>query len=284
MKHGTYLAGLLAVALVAPAWGQITIDQSPLQEQLGKTRALTAYEAISPAGLQGIIGATGAGQTYDFSAVAYKVSFWATQEYLASPTGVPGGDDSHLAQANLVIKQIMSTTGEPTPADADSTSWSFGKLQSDGFYQLGSVMPVDMNEDGTLEMWVLKYVPALLTTKFPLTFGTSWTQVVTMQSPFYNQQVTNTYEVDGWGTLVTPAGSAACLRLRHVDERSIPFIGGVTRTTTLSFVTLGNVEASVTLDQAGQPVSATYLVFEGGGGGQTAVEARAWGEVKRQTR
>jgi hypothetical protein len=283
MKRSTCLVGLLAVASVAPAWGQITLEQTYLQMHVGETRALTCYEAVTPAGLQGPIAAVGAGQTYDFTTVAYQVSFWASQEYLSSPAGVPLGDDAHLAQANLVIKQLISKTGVPVGDEADSSSWSFHKLQSDGFYQLGMAMPADLNEDGTPEVLAFKYVPALLATKFPLTFGTAWNQVVTLQSPFYSQQVTNTYEVDGWGTLVTPAGSAPCLRLRHVDERPIPFIGGVTRTTTLEFLTVGNLQAAITLNQSGQPQSATYQVY-GDEGGQTAVEARSWSAVKSQAR
>jgi hypothetical protein len=103
--------------------------------------------------------------------------------------------------------------------------------------------------------------------------GTTWDQsIVQTTTGFGNTQMVNITEhneVDGWGTLITPMGTASCIRFRktRVDE-----VAGKTAATidTYFFVTNTNLSANISYNSlVGGVSSVTYSLIGSAG---TAVE------------
>ncbi|HUF09710.1 MAG TPA: T9SS type A sorting domain-containing protein [Rhodothermales bacterium] len=111
---------------------------------------------------------------------------------------------------------------------------------------------------------------------FPLTMGSSWDQTIEIQTVSFGVEhsvtVNEHSEVDGWGTLITPAGSAPCIRMR---KTTTIMETGKTATTTDNyfFLTNGNIAASISYSSEIEgAIIATHSTLGGTGGTGTAVE------------
>jgi hypothetical protein len=178
--------------------------------------------------LQALIALQGAGQTWDFSTFTYQEPITSRQFYLPYSDTLPGA--MAFLQADHVV-QVREGV------------YLYGALRQDegqfyyGFVVGDSVMALPPNDP----------FPAL---HFPLTYGTpqwSWPSASfdleklvaflvvfsgdsslaalykQYKSLLQNASVTILWQVDGYGTLVTPAGSASCLRLkRTVRVQGLP--------------------------------------------------------------
>ena len=131
---------------------------------------------------------------------------------------------------------------------------------------------------------VLVNSPPDLVIPFPLAMGASWSNNFSQgEGTVENEE---TAEVDGWGTLITPAGREACLRVHKT--RQITFADSdLNLTVTFEqylFVTQGRTGAIIGLDPAATPkFSAVYTVSDKGEVGEglsTAYEELSWGAVK----
>ncbi len=146
---------------------------------------------------------TGENQTWDFSTLAYEdTSFGVPITYLSYREDLPGA--THFSDATMVL------------LSADST-YTYMRLQQDGMYWLGVAS----------DTFVVRAPRPYLFYKLPLTYQTSWSTTIDLDSlQFYGfdayrdttglltgDQIRIEWSVDGYGTLVTPAGSAPCLRL-----------------------------------------------------------------------
>ncbi len=237
---------------------QITFDRSYFETQVGNLQSSVVYQmdASQHGSLNTIVEATGGNQTYDFSPYTYSFGANVSQPILNSAVGTPGENDPDFGGANFV--QYLDY-GE------GSGFWSYYDLSDEGYDYIGSYY---LTPAGTQ---VNKNQPHDRFWQFPLTAGSMWDQSIVVHTVSFGTElttnITETNVVDGWGMLITPMGSAPCIRLRktRVDE-----IAGKTAATndTYFFLTNGNLSASITYFN-GTISLATYSVLSSVG---TAVE------------
>ena len=259
MKRRILAVTLFSFLLALPATAQITIDRSWLEGTVGRRNQSLTYRVSDtnyPA-LSTILDATGPGRTYDFSGFDYEMPTGLVYDVLTSAAETPGADHPAFAASNYVNFQRL-----PNQTDA----YVYHELRDDGHYTLGSITisDQDLDGDGAPDQSVFTYDPPSRPYVFPMTDGTSWEETLTytQTTGTFSSQTTisNDYVVEGWGTLVTPAGSAPALRLRQtytmaVGETSVS-------NTLIHFVTDELLGAFVQLDAEGNvfPGQAWYWV------------------------
>ncbi len=199
------LSAILAIiAFCSPAYAQISFTEMDFQPVIGQVRNAETFTA-SPTpflggsnAIQALAAQVGANQVYDLTPFTYDLPDAATTEVLAfSPAG-PGGSVAAYAGADYI--EFAAMASNPSfPADGY------------GFY---SVTSNALNFHGTLVTGFtqIENVPPEVLYELPMTFGDTWTsthtETITSPNGNFVQSVTLTQTVDGWGTLVTPAGSA----------------------------------------------------------------------------
>ena len=263
MKPPTLVAILVLFAM--PATAQISLDPSLLEGLVGQQVSLSLYPMNSSdySLLTPLLNATGPGQTYDFTPFSYSFPSAFSYEVLSSAAGTPGENDAELGGANWV--QLQNIGG---------TSYVYYDLRDEGFFLLGSifVQATDTDGNGILDQSIQKNMPPDPTYIFPLTGGSAWNETIVSTTEGFGStsQTTSTVDflVEGWGTLVTPVGSAPALRLRKT--LTVEGAGGYT-TTSHIFVTDQLLGASIILDSQGTVLSAAYNA-SGGDPGPTGVE------------
>jgi len=271
MKQRTLLFSLLMVFFSTPVTAQISFDESAIEDLIGQQVQGSVYlmDVQDHASLTAIRNATGGGQTYDFTPFTYGFPTGFMYEVLPSAAGTPGAGDPDFDSANWVQKQ--NTGGE---------FYTYSILNSNGFYLLGSifVQATDIDGNGVLDQQISKNDPPDEQYVFPITDGTSWNYayVSTAEGFGATSQATITVEnvVEGWGTLVTPIGSAPSLRIRKTLTSES--VGQGYTTLTYLFITEQGLDASIIHDDQGTVLSASYSMTTGSGGGgggdPTAVE------------
>lgn len=254
------LLGLLLLPQTA-AYGQITFDLSDVQNLVNQERTVRTFETENTVGIQALVNTSGANQTWDFTSLSYAETQSGTVEIVPLPADVPGADNPAFANATHV--QIISFTSPN--AGPDSTAWSYQAFDAEGIYNYGIFFESsqDIDGDGNVpDEVVFSYSPPYQTTAFPLTAGTQWTsaamQTFEVAGQSFTTDVSLDAEVDGYGTLITPAGSAPCLRIRNTTTTTS--FGVSTTFTGFQFITKAGLTAFISVDASGQPVSASYQV------------------------
>ena len=256
MMKGYILAALLLVSAL-PARAQIEITEADIRSYFNTQVTLTDYSAEDASVLQGLVGATGANQTWDFRGATYAATEIATNRIVDPP--VPGSDDPHLGTANVIL---MAYVGEE--ASPDSVAYAFIHLDADAFTFLGISGTVE-TEEGT-EPFLLKFDPGWVQMQLPLQHNSAWTNTYTADFgiPGFESTVEEEVTCDGWGTLVTPDGQYAALRCTETTTTTI--FGFASSSTTISFYTRSAVGAALDLDDDGNVAGASYTSVSGGGG------------------
>lgn len=260
MKRDLFLSILFLPLLAAPAAAQITFDPSILESLVDQRVEIAAYtmDTQDIPNLTPILNATGGEQTYDFSSFTFFGPSSFVYDVLPSAAGTPGEGDPHFSGANYV--QSQNTGGD---------FYVYYALRDDGYFILGSILvqTTDSDGNGVLDQTISKNSPPDPIYRFPLTAESTWSEtlVSTSEASGATSQVTRTKDavVEGWGTLVTPAGSAEALRLRVTSTTES---GGTSLTTSeLLFVTNGPFGVAIIFDAAGavQPGGIVYSVTSG---------------------
>lgn len=240
---------------------QITITRADFEPSSGAIID-TSFTALNPAGIEVILNATGGDQTYDFSVFAYDEGTVSRLARTSSLSAIPGGDDPDFSTANWV----------QTASEGLITSYSLFTLNDAGYAWNGGVLVLDFDGDGTVENTVFANSPPNLILRFPLAMGAAWTNNFSQRDGTDNVE---TAEVDGWGTLITPAGREACLR---VHKTRLITSGEFSETFEhYLFVTQGRTGATITSSFVGYTVSDKVEV---GDAVSTAYEELSWGTVK----
>ena len=259
------LLGLLVLGFllmpVLRAHSQITLDLSDIQERFGEQRTVQTFEADNTTGLQALVNTSGANQTWDFTTLSFTETLTGTVEIVPLPADVPGSDNPAFDNAtHVTVISFENETNAP-----DSTAWSYQSYANDGVYSYGLFFESSQDVDGdgnTPDEVVLSYSPRFQSTALPLTFGTAWTSATTQTFEVMGQTFSTNLsldaEVDGYGTLITPAGNAQCLRVRR--DLSVTTFGFTTTATSFDFITKEGLNAFISLDQTGQPLAASYQV------------------------
>lgn len=135
----------------------------------------------------------------------------------------------------------------------DSYYYTFMKIDNTGIYTLGSVAV----NDGIPKL-TLAYETPLMEYKLPLVFGTTWTttsRVIDETGEPTLVSHTRSGNVDGYGMVTTPKGSASTLRL-HLTWRTTFFADGMefnVETNSFNWLTKKGINAVVTADSALKP-------------------------------
>ena len=257
---------LLTLLLVALALWPCRDAHAQIELTVDEVRALTTgeisgFSTENAASLQALVEASGESQVYDITSVTFEQTLEGSIELMTMPADVPGADDPALSDAEAVLAYDFDVEG----ADLDSTAWVFHDFEDDGVYRHGIVFrsTVDLDGDGAAPDEVsLTFSPPEQSLALPLTFGTSWTsestQTLSVGGTSIDNSVSLSAEVDGYGTLITPAGEASCLRVHRITETSS--FGVTTTTESFEFITETGMNATITLDASGQVAAASYSV------------------------
>lgn len=165
---------------------------------------------------------------------------------LANPKDAPLSDNKWLKDATHVwfYKANDST---------DSDLYSFMKIDNTGIYTVGSVTV----HDGVPEI-ALAYETPLMEYKLPLQFGTTWTSTSRVIDGTGEPSLishSRSGNVDGYGMVTTPKGSASALRL-HTNWKTTFFSSNMEfniETNSFNWLTKKGINATVTADSALKP-------------------------------
>ena len=261
MNTKSLLLALLLVAAPA-AHAQITITRSDLLDQLTQSSTGSTFETGPSAALAAIAATGGANRTWDFSGLSFGEGITAISDVVAPP--VLGSDDPYLAEADLILRTAI--------AGADSVAFSFYDTDADALALRG--LAAEGEIDGAPGVVLLKFVPTNRLYAFPLAFGTTWDDTYDFQLSGVPEQIrieeTVENEVVGWGTLVTPAGSADALMLSARTLQTVrvvstdpdtSFVVGEDSSYAITYVTQTGLAASIELDGEGNVEGGSYSVL-----------------------
>ena len=252
-----YLFLLLVWSYASTASAQFTLTADDLRALFGETLTSQSFFAENPDGVQALIAKDGANQTWDFTIFTYNSAGSGTVRYISPPAGTPGASDPEYTQANYV-----AAVEEP-----DSSYYTFFRIEDQAHFDLGFVY-----DDAQGQRFRAYYSEPFQSLAFPLTFGTTWADQgnYTTETPgvgTFTAQTAQSGTVDGYGTLITPAGTFECLRV--VLQRDVTAAGITTTTFLYSWITREGVTASATRTEVFgfEIFSASYRVEGDPGGG-----------------
>lgn len=213
-------------------------------------------------GVEDLVSRTGEDQTWDITGLVLGSPSSMTDYYTAPNSGMPASGDPRLSDANLV-----------TVSDSIRGKWTYHRIDSTGRYLMASVALKDVDGDGRRDTLLTVYDPVSTVFTYPLTMGSVWADSSTQTLEFHDSPpvpvatVVASHTVEGWGTLITPHGSAPALRIRS-ESRTTTAGGQVSIDRTIRLVTPvpdglmdEDTYASGTdigLDSAGTPISFNY--------------------------
>lgn len=234
---------LLAVLTLAlPAQAQITLTRADMARSLSRTGTVVAGEAAASPALQLLADRSGPGQTWDFTDVAFSTDVPVDTRPAVLP--VPGSDLPELEAASHVVEV----------GDGESQAYLFFRLAETAYETLGTSSAVEI--EGQPFQIVFTFAPGKLLFPLPLTSGASWTSVDTLRMAGVGDDEYFAVEsvsaaVEGWGTVVTQAGSFSALKLRR-QTVTTTYSDGIPGETTvennIEFVSAGDIDVSIALD------------------------------------
>lgn len=243
--HLRVLASLAVfiLLLVASAQAQITVTEEDERATVGKRISIQTFVAETPSNFQTLFEKSGEGKVFDFRPYDYAVESEGVQDRRRienASSEAPFIQQYENAGAGIVAATRLNAVAV---AGADSTFWDYERTSENQFELFGASYIIDLDADGdgekpdTLEF---QYNPPLIHRPLPLNYGDTWSQITGYTISVLGTEVNSEIEseVDGYGTLKTPAGSVPVLRLRSstIDTTSLAGIEQVSRTTTVTFV------------------------------------------------
>ena len=186
------LAALLCLPAASPL-AQITLTHEDYPYRPGSGQLTTLYSTVSnQAAIDALIAQSGPNQTWDLTALSFNRSYSGAFTVTAGPTGEHAAEfpeaTSTMAAPHLVWN---GTAGGLEIAE----QFTYVRFDEEGVYTLGTHI-INSNMDDLepyLDGGEQRYA-------FPLVYGGGW------ESEFQRSSwlVDETYEVDGWGTMVIP--------------------------------------------------------------------------------
>lgn len=266
MKHIYHsLLFVLLLGVTTTVNAQITFTESFFTDKLGTTETSTFFELDDSMDLTSIINASGANQTWDFSAFVATDTFSISETYIVLPADVPGAD--LFPNSNFAIELSSDSA---TAELGDSVSFHLFNSLANGFITTdGGVTSGDFDGDDVLDLFVTTNSPPSMDAPLPLTYETMWDDSTTIILTFDNQTIPpfsaelSQSVVDGWGTLITPQGSYQALRIKDEYYTRDLLTGTVTMThTDYEFISLEGVFASIFVDANDGSTEASYSVSD----------------------
>jgi len=233
----TLFPGLLFIVLFSSSGlAQISLSRADVEKFLS-AKSMTSYDATNTEGKTFNVGATGQGNTYDFTGFTYDNS---SQNFeTVNPSSTPYA--SEFPKATHAQKVV---TG-------GSEVYLYARLDDTGWYSLG------IAGEASGQSILLKYDPERPEFLFPVKLGASWSYdgKPSEIAPGATTQTRSQTTVDAAGTLVLPNGSFDCLRLKEVEWNSTKVEAGgqvvfsqVQKSVSYTFITLASVSADLDID------------------------------------
>ncbi|MDX1531029.1 MAG: T9SS type A sorting domain-containing protein [Rhodothermales bacterium] len=243
-------ATLLLLFVTLPATAQPVFDADDWPFEPGTVFTVTERNVSDASGanamlIQALAEASGANQTWDFTAITYDEENVGTYEVFGAPfpSDFPEQDTPPFDQANLGIFSELDTKVDGQMITVDF--WFYSGLTSAQAVSYGAVFDgEDFDEDGEPDQGLFTFDPLNIDVIFPLAFEDSWTENYTQTIMLegvgsFSQAIAEVTEVDGWGTCIFSEGSFPCLRLAVESE-----IGGFP-STTYEFLTFDVANAAI---------------------------------------
>ncbi|MEP0546003.1 MAG: T9SS type A sorting domain-containing protein [Rhodothermales bacterium] len=211
-----YLFALLVLPFQAEA--QITLDESDFPLRIGTnpyvSLSTSNVDGSNTVALETLIAQVGPNQTYDFTGVTFEDQIDGEITVEAGATG-PAAAAEPLNQASLTATfPFMVDEGGVT---AEGTIYFYHLVTEEASVELGSFF---LGESGgmNIALAILNTPDGQLDATFPTAFGSMWssdfTQVINFDGFEIESDVSETAEVDGWGTLLVPGIEAGVPALR----------------------------------------------------------------------
>lgn len=191
--------------------GQITIRVEDFTSQIGQSSNIANYTSTDVAELQTIVNATGENQTYDFTGVALDDTLLGNVTYHGDPEGLPAAEDYPTSNHIMAVQLGSELVAQ------DSTVWIYNRIESDAAYTLGGAFIYVDPDTGDEDTLSFVYDPPRLDFPLPVTYGDAWADTTT----FFGIETITESEVEGWGSLVTSAGSFGALRIRVTSTTNV---------------------------------------------------------------
>lgn len=283
-RRVAWLPLLLVLMLPTRSLAQITVVADDYNARLGQRFTLHLAPPADTLGLQALADLTGPDQTFDFTSLDLDASAPLQVAYMPLPADVPGSDQRAFIRADHVVR-LGPDQGEDAAVDTTAW-WIYRSLDAAGvttqgfFANVGLDSPTLPDSLGlpdtllapldslTLGDTLLAYMsPPLRTTALPLVAGAAWTSTGITAVEWGEATVLMTAslnaQVDGYGTLITPDGTAACLRLRSTYTFQIPLTEFRQTFQVIRYITKSDLSALLIFDGNGTPLLAGYGAARG---------------------
>jgi len=233
---------------------QITIEKDIFTKLIGKKYKEVLYETDDniDGQLAEIKAAIGPDQVWDFSGFNYIDSTVITYEVMVVDPNDPLLDIEELSSSQYINK-ITILPGSGGVEDT-STSYLYTSLENDVWTVNGSFTMIDLDLDGVLDSALQYFVPSSVQVPFPVTSTSEWfdsTNLVTVFDgmEFIGSIMIDTTRVQGYGTLITPQGTAEALRVHNKSLNKSPFFPNVDESNDYDFVTADDeISASIVVE------------------------------------
>ncbi len=249
------ISGLMLCFFCTDVFSQTVLTESILTDRIGTTENITVFDTETIAGLQSIVDANGENQSWDFGTVTFTDSSQIQLSLIELPAALPGASVPELANADFV-EYVSAVEGMDTLKTLLYQSLEAGNLLSHGTVLVG-------NFDGVQDTLVTLESPPGLDGVLPFTYEQVYNDSSSLvidgvpELTYVLKEVT----ADGWGTLVTPQLSAPALRLFNREMTYLTANGDLLSTFySIDFISAEGITAEIELDEAMQPVSASYAL------------------------
>ena len=247
---------------------QITINENVFTDWIGKKNREVQYETnLNIDGqLADIKAAVGPDQIWDFSNLNYVDSTVIIFELM-----VIDPNDPHLANPELVSSQyIQKVTLLPVSGGVDDTlmTYIYTSFEDNKWTVNGSFTLIDLDLDGVLDSILQFFVPPSLQVPFPVTSTSMWYDSTNLVTVFEGMEFVGSINLDstwaqGYGTLITPYGTAEALRLHNKDISWSPFLPVIEESNDYNFVTEDDMISAIINVEDGRAFYNVRTVIEG---------------------
>lgn len=257
----------MLLAAAAPVRAQITLTADDVIREYQEATQWTEFEATAITGADAVFAATGTDATYDFTTMTFAEGDALATVNFTMPADVPGASNEALSQATHV-QRIFEDAEDIGVGEGEISAYNFVQITEDGVRWIGQANVFDVDEDGVEDTTLFVYDSPIRQIALPLTYPDTWegegTYTATVSGFTLQQRRTVVGEVEGWGTLITPAGTAPALRVREtitIETIGVPLPPVVS--TEINFITREGFVAYLALNEEGAAVEwAGYTVFE----------------------
>lgn len=257
LSHFIILRQLLLLALLGISnalFAQITINENIVTDNFNKRYRNVLYETNLniDAQLQSILADLGANKTWDFSNLNYIDSTVVIEEYMQTDPNDPLLQDPNFSNSNFLRKATLYPVDGGNP---DTTFlYEYARLDNGTWTTNGTLSISDIDMDGVRDTFLQWFSPPRLEVPFPVSSNSQWFDSTDLVQEFQGMTfVSSTFLdsnwVEGWGTLITPRGSAPALRVRNKLVTKNPALPNDEVGTDIDFVTaMDEIGASIVVE------------------------------------